>query len=54
MRLNELGYDCGKADGVMGPKTVAAIRAYERDRALPVNGRATAALLNTLEAEPTP
>lgn len=28
-KLNDLGYDCGKADGVAGKKTKAAIENYQ-------------------------
>ncbi len=33
--LNALGYDPGKADGVMGPRTRRAIAAYQRSNNLP-------------------
>lgn len=49
--LTQLGYDVGAADGVMGPGTVAAIRAYQSDNALPATGEADAALLEKLEAD---
>jgi localization factor PodJL len=49
--LAQLGYDMGAADGVMGPGTVAAIRAYQTDHALPATGEADAALLEKLEAD---
>lgn len=48
--LAELGYDPGAADGVMGPKTTAAIRDFQRDRGLPVTGKATEALAGELKA----
>lgn len=37
-KLNELGYDCGKADGVMGKKTKAAIKKFQKDKGLTVDG----------------
>ncbi len=37
-RLNTLGYDCGKADGVMGPKTQGAIVAFQRASGLVADG----------------
>jgi peptidoglycan hydrolase-like protein with peptidoglycan-binding domain len=43
------GYRAGPADGVMGPQTQAAIRAYQRDAGLPVTGVATKELLDHLK-----
>jgi hypothetical protein len=37
-RLNQLGYDVGAADGQMGRKTVEQLRAFQRDRRIPVTG----------------
>ena len=37
--LNNLGYDAGPADGIMGPKTREAIKLYQRDHDLPVTGQ---------------
>ncbi len=37
--LARLGYDPGSADGVLGPKTRAAIRAFQADIGLPKDGR---------------
>lgn len=31
MKLNDLGYKCGTADGICGKKTKAAIKAFEKD-----------------------
>lgn len=39
IRLSSLGYDPGKIDGVMGPKTRAAIRRFQNDRNLLPSGR---------------
>lgn len=36
--LNALGYDCGEPDGIAGPKFDAAIKAYQRDHGLVVDG----------------
>ena len=46
--LNEAGYDCGKADGLAGKKTEAAVRAFEKDKGLPVDGVIDDALLELL------
>ena len=43
--LARAGLYRGPADGISGPQTRAAIRAYEKQQGLPVNGRATPALL---------
>lgn len=43
------GYDPGPADGAAGPRTVAAIRHYQADAGLPVDGRPTRALLDHLQ-----
>ena len=37
--LARLGYDPGPVDGQYGPRTRAAIRAYQRDRGLPEDGQ---------------
>ena len=37
-RLNNLGYDCGPIDGVFGPRTQAAVRAFQKDYQLDVDG----------------
>ena len=37
-RLVELGYDVGGVDGLLGPKTRAALRSFQADRGLAVTG----------------
>jgi len=37
-RLLELGYDVGRADGVFGPQTERALRSFQRDYGLQVDG----------------
>lgn len=44
-RLTAKGFDTFGHDGVVGPKTIAAIRAYQRARGLPQDGKASKALL---------
>ena len=36
--LNSQGYDCGTADGIFGAKTEAAVRNFQRDHSLTVDG----------------
>jgi len=44
-RLNELGYDAGSADGLMGARTRSAIVAFQKDTGVQVDGIANEALL---------
>lgn len=37
--LQDKGYNPGKVDGILGPRTRAAIRQYQQSEALPVTGR---------------
>ena len=37
-KLNALGYNCGDVDGIFGDKTLAAVKAYQTDKALLVDG----------------
>ncbi len=46
------GYEVGAIDGVLGERTRAAIRAYQRDKGLPVTGKATRALVAQLQTAP--
>jgi hypothetical protein len=50
-RLKALGYDPGPADGQLGPKTRAAIRAYQKNKGLEPDGQITAGLMAQIEAE---
>ena len=47
--LQKLGYDPGSIDGVMGGKTETAIRAYQSDHGLLVDGRPTHELAQHIE-----
>ena len=49
LALNQLGYNAGAADGAMGPKTRAAIRAYQIDSGLPASGEPSVALHERLQ-----
>lgn len=48
--LNALGYDCGEADGIFGVKTEAAVRAFQADKGLTVDGIAGKATQEALYA----
>jgi membrane-bound lytic murein transglycosylase B len=48
--LNRLGYSAGTADGRIGERTRAAIRAFERARGMEVRGRATDVVLEAARA----
>ena len=52
-KLNELGYDAGSADGLMGTKTRSAIVAFQRDSGLSSDGRASVDLLAKLNSAAT-
>lgn len=51
-RLNELGFDAGPEDGVLGPQTRGAVHAYQRDRGLTADAHPDRALLERLREEP--
>ncbi|MCT4557622.1 MAG: lytic murein transglycosylase [Pelagimonas sp.] len=46
--LTRRGFDAGKADGVLGKKTTAAIRGYQQAKGLAVTGTPSQALLQSL------
>ena len=48
-KLNALGYDCGKADGIFGAKTEAAVKQYQKDTGLTVDGMAGPKTLEALK-----
>ncbi len=48
MALNALGFDCGTADGVMGPATQQGLRNYQRSVGLPADGYPSLELLQAL------
>ena len=47
-RLNALGYQVGTPDGKLGPRSAAALRAFQGDKGLPVTGRLDAATQDAL------
>lgn len=49
--LARLGFDPGPLDGLIGPRTREAIRAFERAKGLPVNGEASRFLAAQLQLE---
>jgi len=50
-RLQDDGYYSGTVDGVLGPNTVAALRAYQRDHRLSVTGRLDSPTVRSLLSE---
>ncbi|MCC7048283.1 MAG: peptidoglycan-binding protein [Alphaproteobacteria bacterium] len=49
--LNAAGYTSGPADGIYGPRTAEAIRAYQGNNALPQDGQVSIALLDHLRSK---
>lgn len=47
-RLTAHGFACGPIDGVVGPITIAAIKAFEAAKGLPVDGMADEAVVTAL------
>lgn len=47
--LTQLGYQPGPVDGMMGKKTANAIKAFQQDVNLPVDGRVSAALMRRID-----
>ena len=49
--LQKLGFDPGTPDGVLGRKSRAALRQYQKSKSILADGFATAALLAMLDAD---
>jgi osmotically inducible lipoprotein OsmB len=49
-QLNRLGYDAGTPDGLIGPRTTSAIKQYQRDHNLLIDGRATPELAGHIQS----
>jgi peptidoglycan hydrolase-like protein with peptidoglycan-binding domain len=47
--LQRLGYDPGPADGRFGPQTESAIRRFQQDNGMPVDGQPTAQLWQQIQ-----
>lgn len=54
LALAERGLYDGLADGVLGPKTTAAIRSFQQHNGMPVDGQSSAALLTRIIASSSP
>lgn len=52
--LNALGFDVGAADGVVGTKTRAALRAWQASQGLTADGYLSAAMVEKLKAQTEP
>ena len=52
--LNDLGYDCGTADGVMGPRTRACIQAFQEENDLDATGAADEATAGKIRSMQEP
>lgn len=48
-RLTELGYDGGRPDGIFGPRTEQALRSFQRDYGLLIDGMCGAATVRALK-----
>ncbi len=48
-RLNELGYDVGKPDGIAGSRTRKAIKAFQKKQGMPADGYPSVELLKLLK-----
>jgi peptidoglycan hydrolase-like protein with peptidoglycan-binding domain len=49
-KLTALGYDCGKADGVIGRKTRTQLKRFQKSKGLSVSGKLDEATIAALRA----
>jgi len=49
--LRGLGYYNGHVDGVVGSGTTRAVKTYQRENGLAVNGQITPALINKMQSQ---
>lgn len=49
--LQHLGYDVGAADGILGPRTKAALKRFQMNQGMTANGRLNIDLLTTLRVQ---
>ena len=54
VRLNQMGYGSGPTDGILGPQTRSALRAYQREHNLPVTGSLNIPTIRSLGMPPPP
>lgn len=48
-RLNAMGYDVGKPDGIAGSRTRKAIKSFQKEKGIPADGHPNMELLNLLK-----
>jgi len=53
-KLNELGYDAGKPDGIWGRKTKEAVKSFQTDNGLPATGQLDGLTMFRLKAKAPP
>ena len=51
-QFNRIGYPVGTPDGKAGPRTLAAVRAFQQQKGLPADGQVNQSLVSLLQAEP--
>ncbi len=51
-QFNRIGHPVGTPDGKAGPRTLAAVRAFQQQKGLPADGQVNQSLVSLLQAEP--